>query len=312
MNHDTFLLPWDDGPTLFLRHLGPTGSQGGPSQPVLYIHGATFPSALSIGFRFDGWSWMDDLAATGFSVWGLDFAGYGGSGRYPAAPKEGAMPPGRAGEAMAQIDRAVRFILAREQTAALSLIAHSWGTMPAARFAGHRPEAVDRLVLFGPIARREGPASDAALAPTRLVTIEEQFARFVEDVPPGHPAVLSRRHFDAWARAYLASDPDSGLHDPPAVRVPNGPVADIRAAWSGTLPYDPSRVTVPTLVVRGAWDSLCDDADARWLLAALASAPVRRDVKITAATHLMHLEQGRFALYEATRSFLAERLAMPA
>jgi hypothetical protein len=28
-------------------------------RPVLYIHGATFPSAPSIAHRFDGWSWRD-------------------------------------------------------------------------------------------------------------------------------------------------------------------------------------------------------------------------------------------------------------
>src|SRR5439155_27193093 len=41
---------------LFLRYLGPA-SKHSELQVVLYIHGATFPSALSIAHRFDGRSW---------------------------------------------------------------------------------------------------------------------------------------------------------------------------------------------------------------------------------------------------------------
>ena len=51
---------------------------------VLYVHGATFPSALSIAHRFDGRSWRDELCAAGFHVWGFDFHGYGNSDPYPA------------------------------------------------------------------------------------------------------------------------------------------------------------------------------------------------------------------------------------
>jgi pimeloyl-ACP methyl ester carboxylesterase len=51
--------------------------------PVLYVHGATFPSGLSIAHRFDGFAWRDALCAAGFDVWGLDFQGFGHSDRYP-------------------------------------------------------------------------------------------------------------------------------------------------------------------------------------------------------------------------------------
>ena len=39
------------------------------------MHGATFPSALSIAHRFDGRSWRDELCDEGFHVWGFDFHG---------------------------------------------------------------------------------------------------------------------------------------------------------------------------------------------------------------------------------------------
>src|ERR1700677_2919439 len=71
------------GMRLFLRLLASGTPLRGSRRAVLYVHGATFPSALSIAYRFDGRSWRDALCDAGFDVWGLDFHGFGHSGRYP-------------------------------------------------------------------------------------------------------------------------------------------------------------------------------------------------------------------------------------
>ncbi len=110
--------------------------------------------------------------------------------------------------------------------------------------------------------------------------------------------------FPRWAQTYLAGDPTSSTRTPPSVRTPNGPAADIAEAWSGGLAYDPGLIRARTLIVRGEWDSLCTDADAEALRAELVAAPEARDFKIPRATHLMHLEFGRKALYAATNLFL--------
>ena len=60
----------------------------------------------------------------------------------------------------------------------------------------------------------------------------------------------------------------------------------------------------PVAIVRGEWDSYCTDEDARWLFDAFAASPVKRDIKIGRATHLMHLEAMRFALYRESIAFL--------
>jgi pimeloyl-ACP methyl ester carboxylesterase len=275
---------------------------------VLYVHGATFPSTLAVGFRFDGFSWMDDLAEAGVDVGGFDFLGYGASSRYPQmAAEPSANPPlGRAGAAAEQIAAVVREILARTERTRLHLIAHSWGTQPTALFAGQRPEQVDHLVLFGAVLRRTlaGLPRPESLPAWRVVTIEEQWARFIEDVPQDHPPVLLSRHFERWAPTYLATDSGAIERTPAAVQVPMGPVADIYASWSGALPYDPAAIRAPTLLVRGEWDSSCDDQDAHWLRSALRRGETLHDAKISKATHLMHLEENRFGLYRATREFL--------
>jgi pimeloyl-ACP methyl ester carboxylesterase len=292
-------------PALLLREQTPAGADR--QRPVLYIHGATFPSANSMMFRFDGVSWADELNKAGRSVWALDFAGFGGSEFYPemAQPTPPAGEPlGRAPEAAAQIERAVRAILAETGATRVSIVAHSWGTIAAGLFATQRPELVDRIVFFGPVVRREIMKGVPPLGTWRFLTVEEQHKRFVEDVPAGEPPVLLDRDFAEWSALYLKSDPSSGTRTPPSVRTPNGPVADIMAAWSGSLAYDPALIKSPVAIVRGEWDGLCRDADAEWLLAALTSAPQKTDTKIAKATHLMHLEENRGDLYRAAINFL--------
>jgi pimeloyl-ACP methyl ester carboxylesterase len=294
-----------EGLQLFLRHLPPKA----PSERVvLYVHGATFPSALSIAHRFDGHSWRDALCAAGFHVWGFDFLGFGFSDRYPEmnAPADANPPLCNAADASEQLEAAVRFILDQHGASRLSLITHSWASMPAGRFAGRHPQLVDRLVLFGPISRRpprryEKPPGAPAW---RMVTVEDQWARFVEDVPRGEPPVLSRAHFDDWGKRYLESDAESRNRDPAGVKTPSGPFNDILRAWHGELAYDPALVQAPVAIIRGEWDGLVPDADAAWLFDAFTASPVKRDIKISRATHLMHLETMRYALYRESIAFL--------
>lgn len=304
-----FLFPGPlDGLPLFLRHLPAPVTGFSPRRAVLYIHGATFPSALSIAHRFDGRSWRDALCEAGFDVWGLDFYGYGHSGRYPAMEQAAAANPplGTTEDAVRQIEAAARFILGRSGLDRLSLIAHSWGSMPAGRFAGSHPELIDRFVLFGPIAQRQpsGNAPSPNLPAWRSISLDDQWRRFVEDVPAGAEPVLSRRHFDDWGERYLDSDPQARSHEPASVRTPAGPMADIGKAWQGRLPYDPAAVRAPVSIIRGEWDSLTTDADARWLFDAFTASPLKRDIKLSRGTHLMHLETMRLALWQESIAFL--------
>jgi pimeloyl-ACP methyl ester carboxylesterase len=295
------------GLRLGLRYLPPATPVGGPSKIALYVHGGTFPSALSIAHRFDGASWRDALCAAGFHTWGLDFHGFGAlSDAYPemAAPADAHPPLGRVDNASRQLEHAARFICNYHDVARISLIAHSWGTMVAGHFAGRCPGLVDRMVFFGAIAARP-PRSEAAQLPAwRLISLRDQWDRFVADVPPGEQPVLSRRHFDQWGECYLDCDPASRTRSPAAVKVPCGAFQDIFDAWAGRPAYDPALVRAPVMLIRGAWDSYCTDADARWLCDAMAASPLRRDVKIARATHLMHLEENRIALYREAQAFL--------
>ncbi len=305
-NEEHFRIPSGVGELrLFLRYLA--AARASKRAPVLYIHGGTFPSALSIAHRFDGRSWRDELVDAGFDVWGLDFLGFGASDRYPEMSGPADRHPALGGAAIAseQIERAARFIAEHHGTGRISIIAHSWGTIAAGRFAGRCPELVERLVFFGPVGWRPKKAEPERFAAWRPVSLEDQWKRFTAEVPVGVPAVLARRHFDEWGQLYLDTDAESRICTPPSVKIPSGPWQDIADAWAGNLAYDPGLIRAPVAIIRGEWDSMAEDADARWLFDGLPGAPLRRDVKIARGTHLMHLEENRYALYREAETFLA-------
>jgi len=116
--------------------------------------------------------------------------------------------------------------------------------------------------------------------------------------------VLSRIHFEEWAERYLDSDVESRRRDPAGVKTPLGPFSEIIRAWHGQLAYDPAQVRAPVAIIRGEWDGLMQDDDARWLFDAFKQSAVRRDIKIGRGTHLMHLECMRFALWRESINFL--------
>jgi branched-chain amino acid transport system substrate-binding protein len=308
---EDFLVPFgQSGLRLFLRHL--PANQGGANQRVvLFVHGATFPSGLAAAFPFGGHSWMQDLSLANYDIWALDFIGYGGSDRYPQMSNagDGDAPLLRAEEASEQIEVATRFILDKAHVSKISIIAHSWGTLPSGLFATRRPEMMDRLVLFGPVALRQrgadkDPKNQSLSSAAFNVTVEAQRARFYGYVPAEEKPVMAAADMALWGPAYLASDATSTKRVPASVRVPSGPAADINLAWSGTFPYDPTKIIVPTLIVRGEWDTVTKNEDAHWLYDNLRNAPIRRDVVISRGTHVMHLEESRFQLYREVQIFL--------
>src|SRR6266700_4953138 len=102
-------------------------------------------------------------------------------------------------------------------------------------------------LTLGPIAKRRPRRYEAppALPAWRLVSIEDQLLRFIEDVPEHEPPVLSQAEFAVWAEAYLDSDPESRTRNPASVKTPLGPYSEIIKAWHGVLPYDPAAVRCP-------------------------------------------------------------------
>lgn len=283
---------------------------------MLYVHGATFPSALSVGYQFaDGRAWEESLHAAGFDVWALDFQGFAGSDRPPEfdLPADSGTMPLQSEDAVVQIARAAAYIRENTSYERISVIAHSWGGVCAARFACEFPENLHRLVLFAPplmrpkhpdLAEARPPAEELPLA-WQLVTVTDQLARFVRDTPMGINSVLAEPTLANWGAKWLATDPNSLSRVPAAVKVPGGSGVDVDRLWSGEDLYDPAEIKSPTLLVRGEWDSVCTDADAALLRSRMAISSFA-DVVVPRSGHLAHLETNRALLWKVTNDFLLE------
>lgn len=306
-------LPWHhDGETLRLA----VTHQPAPGPAVLYVHGATFPAALSAGWRMDGMSWLDQLQDAGMDAWTFDFAGYGSSDR-PAVferDADAAPPYGRCAAAASQLATVLRHIRAARPGAPIHLVAHSWGTLPARQAAIEHPELVSRLVLFGPVVQRDGaPDPKSPREPAwMLMTAAQQRPRQRTGMPDHLPTPVDDAELARWCEAYLDSDPTSHARTPRSAKVPNGPGADIGALWTGSPLVDDGLIHQPTLIARGEWDHVTTDADAARLFAALDGAVERRDVKISGGNHWLHLQPQRRALWAETLSFLGEQAGAPA
>jgi pimeloyl-ACP methyl ester carboxylesterase len=139
-------------PGLHLAILHEAASAGTGNNPVLFIHGASFPSALAAGFHMGGFSWMDNLAQNNYDSYALDFLGYGYSDKYPEMKTKllQGQAPGRAKDIYQDIDSAVNCILGRTGSHKINIIAHSWGGSVAALYASKFPEKIDKLILFSP------------------------------------------------------------------------------------------------------------------------------------------------------------------
>ena len=276
---------------------------------ILFVHGATFPTKLAAGYEFKpGDSWLSFVAAHGDLACGLDFLGYGESSRPMAmlAPAERAAPVSRATGAAEQIALAVGYLRKRRGMANVHVIAHSWGTIPAAAFAASHPTQLQSLTLFGPIVAKsaeENPSTEhgawfALKADDRL---EQLYFR--NSLPAGmvllDPAVDRR-----WADQLAASSPHIGDDPPRVLRIPEGPNVDIEQAAAGLYPYDPNHIKVPIFVVYGSYDLVLDDASAAAFTQRFTRSPLKWRLHIDDGTHVMHLDRSRHSLYESVAAFI--------
>jgi Lysophospholipase len=299
-------VPHAPGQRLALHCIAPEYANG---RSVLFVHGASFPTMLAFGFEFaPGDSWMSHMAQQGFLACGLDFLGFGASSR-PAAmaqPAEGAAPVTRATEAAQEIAVAVDYLRQTRGMSQVHLVAHSWGTIPAATFAAEHPGALASLTLFGPVVAKPGTSAEAVPGAWWTITAEARYQqlRFKDVLPAGmtllEPAVTQR-----WATAFDASVPHVEGDEPGELRIPAGPAADIdRVTATGVYPYDPASIEVPVFVVYGDYDRVTDDDGAAALLAKFSGSPLRWRMRIDHGTHVMHLERNRHSLYRGVDAFI--------
>ncbi len=87
------------------------------------------------------------------------------------------------------------------------------------------------------------------------------------------------------------------------LRIPNGALLDLVSVFNGRPLYDPAKLTMPTLVIRGADDTTSTDSDARNLLALIGSRDKEYCV-VSPGSHFLCVERNRRQLYVSIKHFL--------
>lgn len=301
----------DQGIQIYLRNKRLRGSTHfRPDRTVLFVHGLTFASSAVFDLPLDGESWMEFIASRGFDVWCVDIRGYGQSTRPQAMAQPATANPPILDAATATNDLAdaVEFILALRKLPQLSILAWSWGTVLAARFAAERPERLARLALYAPVWMWQGPGPSPSAPPGAWRGVTQAAARtsWLNQAPEAHrDTLIPAGWFEQWAASVWATDKQSAQTESPALRVPNGPLTEVTTNWAaGRAPFDPSRIAAPTLLVVGDWDRTTPVAQTKALLPLLTKAPSRRLAVLPEGTHSYFLERNRNALFKTVQSFL--------
>lgn len=299
-----------DGLNLSLLHLEPNQKSLKKKTPVLFIHGASFPSALAFGFRMNDKSWMDVLSDQGFDVYALDFLGYGESDRYPEMRRapDNQSPLGASEQVIPDVEKAVAFILARTGAFKVNLIGHSWGATVCAKYAGKYSDKIENLVLFGVFVERENDPemTEKPTSSYSCLTPQQRLKQFKSRTPDKNTIVLEDDVVKYWGAKWLQSDSKSKKQDEKTVCFPSGWHLDLYHTYHGSANYNPAKIINRVLLIRGEWDDTPSFNDAEKLYKNLSNALVKRYVVIDKSTHVMHLEKNRFQLYAEVSSFLNE------
>jgi pimeloyl-ACP methyl ester carboxylesterase len=279
----------------------------GEGKVLVLAHGAVTPGYVAFDLACQGCSMMRFFALAGWDVFTLDYEGYGLSTRQPTMDYPDAFPQAKA-PTHTEVDvddlaRAIEFVRGLRGVDKVHLLGWSLGASRTAPiYTIQHPERVARLVLFAPGHRDLGAFESArgqadAMEARKVLLSRPSLAtwqRFGATEQSLAPDAL-----EAYRAALLASDPRSGELGG-QVRQPAGRIVDLLRS---NPQFDASRITVPTLVVRGVNDTFGTAADSRRLVEEIAS-PMKKFLEIAGGSHLLPYERVNQAFFQAVQAFL--------
>ncbi|MEX2034809.1 MAG: alpha/beta fold hydrolase [Xanthobacteraceae bacterium] len=223
--------------------------QGPANGTVLFVHGSSMASQPTFDLHVPGWpnsSAMEFFAERGFDAWCMDVEGYGRSTKdrgTDATIAEGAD----------DLAAGTDYILKTRNTGPLMVYGISSGALRAALLAQRHPERVKRLALDAHVWTGEGSPTleqRRKKLPEYLKTkrrpIDRAFVRSIFE--RDHPGTADNNVVERFADEILKLD-DS---------IPNGTYIDMCLH----LPVvDPTKIKVPTVIMRGEYDGIAGLAD---------------------------------------------------
>lgn len=309
---------------LFLRERAARSTLAAPAgrKVILMVHGGFGPSIVAYDLRYRDYSFMAQLARAGFDVFTFSHTGYAPSPRplmddpcnvdpefqpllvphVLAAP----VPPRYPYKLVSsrtewdELETVVRFIRELRAVERVSLVGWSTGAPRAGGFAALHPEAVDKLVLFGPAPWFASDAPPAQFpepgAPTLLQTREFLLDRRWRDHVRCEGQLDDPAVCDVYWRAIMALDEVGSTWGPNGegiIRAPNR----MNFGWRENL----ARIRCPTLVMLGEYDNYAQRLDAWRGL----GAEHKLFIRIACASHFVGFERGRHLLHRATAAWIA-------
>lgn len=305
-------VPTQDGMRIHMREVKPDVVSAGA--PIVLVHGARVPGVASFDLEVANGSLAADLAQrANRPVYILDARGYGGSDR-PAAmdrPAGENRPLSRAYEVVRDIDAAVRTAAQLSASAHVALLGWATGGAWAAYYSSLWPEHVSHLItlnalygsgtphpMLGPGSNTADPAHPDRLNPAigayALAPASSLLAVWDRSIPMTDKSQWRDPQIaDAYVAAALASDPESGRHEPPALRAPLGAIEDSFYQAAGRRLFDASSISAHVLVVRSERDFWSRAEDAAEFAHDAVRARSIRLLTVPDATHFVHLDRPR-------------------
>lgn len=279
---------------------------------LLLLHGYSTPGYIAFDLDHEDCSMMGYFAYQGWDTFALDYEGHGLSTRPPLMDVPPAFPEAKApihsDVAINNVERVFEFIRGLRGVDKVHVLGWSLGASRTAPiYTIRHPETVTKLVLFAPgytsLGLAEGRRPQADLFDTKIKVIPSRpivegwylFGSKPEIVVPGA--------FEAFRSAMLDSDPKSGELGG-QFRIPAGRFVDLLRA---NPQFDASKITVPTLVVRGMLDTFGSPEDCKLLIDQLGSK-TKKFVEIPDASHHIPYEKANVQFFKVVKDFLEAKV----
>ena len=260
---------------------------------ILFVHGSSMASTptfdLQVPGRTDS-SAMDWFARRGFDCWCVDMEGYGKSTK----DRDNNAPIAQGAD---DCFAAATYIRKLRGEKPMHVYGISSGALRAGLFAQRHPEMIERLALDAMVWTGEGSPTLAErrkklpeFKAKKRRPIDKAFVYSIFN--RDHPGTADDAVIEAFANAILALD-DS---------VPTGTYVDM----CENLPVvDPTKITVPTIVMRGQWDGIASFEDLAKFFAKLPN-PDKQFTVMPGISHASFQQKNIQLVYHILYSFLTQ------
>jgi pimeloyl-ACP methyl ester carboxylesterase len=282
----------DGGVKLFLFEkyaADPTKSAG----TILFVHGSSMAGQPTFDLQVPGRpdsSVMDFFARRNYDCWSVDMEGYGRSTK----DRDNNAPIAQGAD---DCFAAASYIQKLRGKRPFLVYGISSGALRAALFAQQHPDFVARLALDAMVWTGEGSPTLAErkkklpeFKAKNRRPIDKAFIHSIFD--RDHPGTAEEKVIDAFADAVTALD-DS---------VPTGTYVDM----CSRLPVvDPTKIAVPTLIMRGQWDGIASFEDLVAFFAKLPN-PDKQFAVMPGISHASFQQKNYALVYHILSSFFAQ------